>query len=661
MAEGIELATAYINLVPSLGGGGRKITTDLGAAGEQGGNRAGGLFRKKFATGSQGAASDTENRFGKTFKKMAIGLGSVFAAKKGVDFLAGTANTYKSVVGDAVKLRRFVGGSVEEASKLRFVGQQSGIGVDKLTRSFGLFNKQLVAGKLDKFIGQTKDANGKLLPMSTLLPKIAEKFKGMEEGPAKTALAMKLFGRSGAELVPLLNKGAGGIDELMKKADDMGVVLGDKDVTAMAESNKASRLWKAGLESVQLQIGRYVLPVMTKFVGYLASKMPGVIKAVAAGAKKMSEAFAPFIAKVGPAVRKVERYFAPLVERIKAFFKGDPQARFAALAAVFGGVVLSAVVAVGTALASFLSPVYLVIGALALVAFGALYAYKHFEGFRRVVDSVAKWLVGTAWPAIKAFAAGVAQAIRSGVETARRLWARWGDDLKQVASIVWSYISTTIRNGLTIVRGIIETVTGLIHGDWGKVWDGIKTVFSGVIGQVQNIARTGLDLLGRIWSFAWGWIKDKAAEILGASVKWISGKVDEVIGFFTGMPKRAAGAFVGLFDGMGTAFAKVLNWIIDKWNGLDFKLPSLLGGGTIGLPDIDHVNWGGSTSAPDVKPGSGSPKTVVGGQHAPEAQLSSAATANRRAGVGATTRAITIVSPPDTDAMVRAAGWALRG
>ena len=32
---------------------------------------------------------------------------------------------------------------------------------------------------------------------------------------------------------------------------------------------------------------------------------------------------------------------------------------------------------------------------------------------------------------------------------------------------------------MNVIRGIIQVVTALIHGDWGKAWNGIKLIFSG--------------------------------------------------------------------------------------------------------------------------------------------------------------------------------------
>lgn len=61
---------------------------------------------------------------------------------------------------------------------------------------------------------KVQDANGNLKSSDQLLKEVAGKFAGYQDGAAKAALAQELFGRSGAELMPLLNAGAEGISAI---------------------------------------------------------------------------------------------------------------------------------------------------------------------------------------------------------------------------------------------------------------------------------------------------------------------------------------------------------------------------------------------------------------------------------------------------------------
>ena len=48
-------------------------------------------------------------------------------------------------------------------------------------------------------------------------------FSQLEDGPQKTALALEIFGKSGKDLIPLLNSGAEGHREFREFACSAGV------------------------------------------------------------------------------------------------------------------------------------------------------------------------------------------------------------------------------------------------------------------------------------------------------------------------------------------------------------------------------------------------------------------------------------------------------
>src|SRR4029077_20155788 len=99
---------------------------------------------------------------------------------------------------------------------LEYVAKQSGISTEQLDKALEKMSKSLDAAATKgvnstnafKTLGVTiTDANGKLLPTTTILENLADKFASFKDGPEKTALAMQIFGKAGADLVPLLNRG----------------------------------------------------------------------------------------------------------------------------------------------------------------------------------------------------------------------------------------------------------------------------------------------------------------------------------------------------------------------------------------------------------------------------------------------------------------------
>ena len=65
-----------------------------------------------------------------------------------------------------------------------------------------------------------KDANGQVAPADQVLRQIANRFADMPDGAQKAAAAVTLFGKSGADLIPLLNEGAAAMEEFTYKVSE---------------------------------------------------------------------------------------------------------------------------------------------------------------------------------------------------------------------------------------------------------------------------------------------------------------------------------------------------------------------------------------------------------------------------------------------------------
>jgi hypothetical protein len=195
-------------------------------------------------------------------------------------------DTFAEVAGQVLKLQRIMGGTAEDASRLRFAFQETGIDADTAAKAIGIFSKNLVNAEastkattaMTKLLGESfRDAHGHIKPMSELLPGLADKFAKMPNGAEKSALALKLFGKGGLALLPFLNRGAAGIKKLKEESDKFGLTLSGKDLDALKKSKVAHKEWDAAIEGAKVRIGSVLFPMLTKLVTYLTAKMIPVI------------------------------------------------------------------------------------------------------------------------------------------------------------------------------------------------------------------------------------------------------------------------------------------------------------------------------------------------------------------------------------------------
>jgi phage-related minor tail protein len=98
-------------------------------------------------------------------------------------------------------------------------------------------------------------------------------------------------------------------------------------------------------------------------------------------ATEFAERMTPHVERFVEAAKKV-------IDWVRDFVKENPHSVLAALAVVVASIVIPAVIGLALAFASLFSPILFIVGGLALLAGGAVYAYKNFETFRNVVDTV---------------------------------------------------------------------------------------------------------------------------------------------------------------------------------------------------------------------------------------------------------------------------------
>src|SRR5262245_27534207 len=142
------------------------------------------------------------------------------------------------------KMAQKVGIPDEKLSALAYVADLSGVSLETLSKSTGIISKKLAAasaGTTDKAAATfkalaiaTKDASRQIKSADQIIAEVTSKLGQMEDGVTKTALAVAIFGRGGAEMVPLLNQGAAAITSLTKEAAAFGLVI-TKDTFIAAE------------------------------------------------------------------------------------------------------------------------------------------------------------------------------------------------------------------------------------------------------------------------------------------------------------------------------------------------------------------------------------------------------------------------------------------
>lgn len=169
------------------------------------------------------------------------------------------------------------GVSVETLQGLGLAAKEAGINVDtvenaleRMTRSAGPFATSGSQGaKALESIGiNATDAHGKMRPLDDLLLDVAHKFAHMKDGSEKTAIAVSLFGRAGAQMIPILDKGRSALVQLTKQAVDYSGITTE---VAKRDTSFQDRLidLKAMMGGFGMKIMQEAVPALTSLAEFL--------------------------------------------------------------------------------------------------------------------------------------------------------------------------------------------------------------------------------------------------------------------------------------------------------------------------------------------------------------------------------------------------------
>jgi hypothetical protein len=209
------------------------------------------------------------------------------------------------------KLSQSYGLPIETVSSLRVASKLTGVSLETLTVGMGRLAKASATfattgkdttGAFTTLGLKVTDAAGHLRPMSALMEDVAEKFSKMENGTGKTALAMQLFGRSGAALIPFLNEGKAGIAEMTELSNRLGLTWSEKDLQAAEQLQHTVEILDLRTTAFKEQLAKAVIPSLNNLADAfthadgqgqsLATGLGSAVGTVLIGIAKTAEAVA---------------------------------------------------------------------------------------------------------------------------------------------------------------------------------------------------------------------------------------------------------------------------------------------------------------------------------------------------------------------------------
>ena len=270
---------------------------------------------------------------------------------------------------------------------------------------------------------------------------------------------------------------------------------------------------------------------------------------------------------------------------------------FTVLMPAIGGLV-TAWPALAAAIGAIISPIGLVVAAIAGIGIALVAAYKNSETFRENVNNVfqaIKDVVSAALGAVVTFiqeklaeiksfwdenGATILQAVTNVWNTIKAVFEFVMPFIMSLIQDTWNNIKSVIDGVLNVIMGLIKTFSGLLTGDWSKMWEGIKQFLSGAVQAIWNIVE--LWFIGKILK-VFKSFGDKAVELMKSMGDKLKGLWDAIANFaksafdkvkdFIMTPvnaakKGATDAFNSLKQTISTVATNVWTVVSDKFGAL---------------------------------------------------------------------------------------------
>jgi len=214
----------------------------------------------------------------------AAGLGTAMKALGGafaIGSITSAISSYADLTGELTDLSAKTGIGVEALQRLKYAAEQNGGTLEQVTGAVSKLGANLAGG--NKSAVGALDALGlsfqsiRNMAPDQAFTAIADAIAKVPDPMAQSKLAMDLFGKSGAELLPMMK---GNLSETAAAADALGIVLSEDAVRAGDEFGDTMGTLAAVGKSVIAQVLEPMIPVLTTVAKWMGETLPGAVRFV---------------------------------------------------------------------------------------------------------------------------------------------------------------------------------------------------------------------------------------------------------------------------------------------------------------------------------------------------------------------------------------------
>lgn len=405
------------------------------------------LKKLEAATSSLGQAAQKMSDFGNKATKAGEALKGVSMAAAGIDVaLAGLAYKSGQAADDLATLSKVTGISTDELQKYQAAADLTDVSVETIAKSQVRLKKSMyeaadgtgsAAEAFDKLGVNVTDANGELKTQDEVFEDAIKALGEMSNETERDALAMQIFGKSAAELNPLIEDNGETYARVAEIFNNNGLEIVDEETLQKAnEFNDQLDLikatWGAAINTIGMQLAGYLAPALEKVAGFI-EKVAGWLSQLSPQTLTLIGIIAGIVAGLAPVLIIIGKL---------AFAISSIMTLMSTIGPAIGGVLAAAAPIVGVI--------------AAIIAIGVL-LYKNWDTIKAKALEIKDWVVEK-WTALKD---GVVNAVASLKERVLYYWEALKLGVKVIADAIKEAITHPFKTAFEFIKTIVEKIKGL--------------------------------------------------------------------------------------------------------------------------------------------------------------------------------------------------------
>lgn len=443
--------------------------------------------------GKKSSSSFLENLGGVAKSAAKVGtavVGATTAVVSGISAMAMNVADNAGTIDDSAKK---VGTSAEEYQKWAYAAKLGGLETTKLEALMIKQQKAFTDAKEgSKSLSEAYKRLGvdinNIGSSGDAFNEVINALADMEDETTRNALANDIFGKSYADLAPLLAEGSEGIARIRQEAVDLGGVISNESIEAGANFGDLVDKLKTGFSGMFNQVASQLFPVLEQILNLVLDNMPlinGVISTLAPVVTGLLSTLLP------PLLELAQTLLPMLVNLINLIL--PPLSN-----------IISLILPVIIQLIEMILPPILQIVEMILPLLISLIEplMPLLQPILELLQPFIDLLVMLLQPLTELLNLILPPLIKLFTEIMNYIMPGLKDAFTMVASILSSVfggafetISKVVGNVMNVFKNIIDFIKNIFTGNWKAAWDNIKNIFKNIADGLGNIFKTPINFI----------------------------------------------------------------------------------------------------------------------------------------------------------------------